>query len=125
MARFVLRTREHLGLLLAEGDALVLLQMRYASELHPPDDLALPRDAEIGKAEMDMAARLIDALSMPWVPGQYQDTYTEDLKSMILEKIKGVERQVIEEPYPTEVTDLYVQLSRSVQAAQESQNPGR
>ena len=75
---------------------------------------------------MDMAIKLIDALTVPWNPDQYHDTYTEDLTRLIREKIEGIERQEQEEePSPAEVTDLYVRLSESVQMAQEKQHPRR
>lgn len=120
VARFVLRTRERLAILKAEGDALVLNQMRFAQELRSPDDLDLPKDEEVSGRELNMAVRLIDELSEPWQPDQYRDTYIDDLKRIIQEKVEGREpAPAEEEEIPEEVTDLFARLSASLDQARE------
>jgi DNA end-binding protein Ku len=43
IARFVLRTREAMALLKADGDVIVLNSMRWATEIRPTDELELPQ----------------------------------------------------------------------------------
>jgi DNA end-binding protein Ku len=124
IARFVLRTREHMALLKAEGDVIVLNQMRFATEIRKPDELNLPGHAGVTDKELDMAIKLVDQLSEEWKPEQYTDTYIEDLKRIIQEKVEGKKVEPVEEePIPVEVTDLFSKLSESLKMAQGK--PGR
>lgn len=116
VARFVLRNREHMALLKPDGEALTLIQMRFASEIRPEDGLDLPAAEGYSGKELDMAVKLIDRLTEPWEPEQFHDTYTEDLQRLIQEKVEGVEvRPVEEEPIPEQVTDLFARLAESLE----------
>lgn len=120
LARFVLRSREHLCILKAEEDVIVLNQMRYSSELRQPDDLDLPGKEQVASRELNMAVKLIDQLSEPWNPEQYHDTYVEDLKKIIQDKVEGKQIEPLEEePIPLEVTDLFSKLSQSLAMAKD------
>ncbi len=120
LARFVLRTREHVALVKAEDELLVLNQIRFASELRSPEPLDLPEKAEVGERELDMALELIDQLSEPWQPRNYRDTYVEDLKAIIQQKIEGraVELGEEEAAIPAEAEDLFSRLRKSLEMAQ-------
>ena len=125
LARFVLRTREHMAILKPEDDLIILDQLRFASELRPPEDLELPKNEEVTKRELDVAIQLIDQLSEPWQPEEYHDTYIEDLMQIIQAKIEG--REAVpeeEEPIPVEVTDLFARLTESLQMAKERSQRG-
>ena len=119
IARFVLRTREHLAMLQAEGDVIVLYQMRFAGELRSTKELDLPRKVEIEDRQIKMALQLIEQLTEPWQPEQYKDTYVEDLMRIIEQKAQGQEVEAEEEPVPIEVVDLFSQLSQSLEMARE------
>jgi DNA end-binding protein Ku len=120
VARFVLRTREHMALLRVEENVIVLNQMRFSNELRQPDELDLPDEAGVSKKELDMAVNLIEQLTEVWNPEQYNDTYTEDLLRIIQEKVEGREIEDVEdEPIPIEVTDLFAKLSESLEMAKE------
>jgi DNA end-binding protein Ku len=121
IARFVLRTREAMALLKADGDVIVLNSMRWATEIRPTDELELlPNNRGIKKNELDMAIKLIDQLTEPYDPNQYADTYTEELMELIKDKAQGKEREPEEEeePIPAEVTDLFAKLRESLAAAE-------
>jgi DNA end-binding protein Ku len=118
VARFVLSTREHLAVIKAEGQVIVLNQMRFPSEIRPTDNLELPEEGGFSERELDMAVKLVDRLTEPWEPGEFHDTYVEDLKHIIQEKINGKELEPVEEePIPEEVTDLFAKLSESLELA--------
>lgn len=120
VARFVLRTREHLAVLRPEGDVLLLNQMRFAGEILAPDGLELPERAKPNTRELNMAVKLIEELTEPWEPDKYHDTYIEDLKNLIHEKVEGREPQPAEEEeIPEEVTDLFARLNASLEQARE------
>jgi DNA end-binding protein Ku len=120
VGRFVLRNREALAVLKPEEKALVLIQMRYVSELRPPTELELPEKGAVAEKELDMAVKLIEQLSAPWEPEQYRDTYVEDIQRIIQAKVEG--REVTAEgeaPIPIEVTDLFAKLSQSLEQAKQ------
>ncbi len=117
VARFVLRTREHMALLQVLDNVLVLDQMRFASEIRPPDELNVPEKAQASERELDLAVKLIGQLAEPWRPEQYHDTYTEELMRIIKQKAEGKEPEAVgEEPIPATVTDLFAKLRESLEA---------
>jgi DNA end-binding protein Ku len=119
VARYILRTRESMCLLRAEGDMIVLLQMRWASEIREPEGLELPPAKEVEKKELDMAVRLVDQLTETFDPAEYRDTYTETLMKFIQDKAEGKTREPEEEEaIPAEVTDLFAKLRESLAAAE-------
>ena len=65
-----------------------------------------------------MATGLIEAMSGPWRPEDYKDTYTERVQKLIEAKRRG--REVVKEaepPEPTAMSDLIAALERSVAEA--------
>lgn len=123
IARYVMRTREHLALITPDKNVLILNQMRFEDELRSFSELDLPskgKDAT-NKRELEMAIRLIEQLSETWEPQKYKDTYFNDLKKIIQEKIEGKMPEPFEmQPIPTGVTDLFNRLSQSLELAKNS-----
>jgi len=115
VARFVLRNREHLALVRAQGKALILNQLRFAHELHNAAELKLPSAAKVDSQELEMALNLIEQHTEAFSPGDFQDTYTEELERIIEEKIQGkVPTAKGEKPLPSKVADLMSLLKASV-----------
>jgi DNA end-binding protein Ku len=124
IGRFVLRNRETLGVIKPEGQVIVLNQMRYVSELRDPGELTLPGVGQVSEKELELAQNLIDTLTGPWQPDQYNDTYTEDLQRIIQAKVEGREPEAeTEAPIPIEVTDLFAKLSQSLEQAKQQKAP--
>lgn len=120
IGRFVLNTREHLALIKAEDNVIILNQMRFQNEIRSPEGLNLPSSEDVTLRELDMATELIDQLTEPWRPEQYHDTYIEDLQRIIQKKIEGKEPEPVEErKEPVEVTDLFSQLQASLEMAED------
>src|SRR5581483_657088 len=80
LVKFVMRGREHLGLIRPVGQALVLMQMRFPHDLREAGDLNLPSGEEVTQAEVNMAIQLIKSQTKHFVPEDYHDTYTEKLE---------------------------------------------
>ena len=115
---FVLRNRERLIALKPEDDLIVLEQMRFADEIRSPSGLNLPSKDEASERELDIAIKLIDQLAEPFKPEQFHDSYKEELKRVIEEKIQGKPPQAPREtPAPTEVPDLMAKLRESLEHA--------
>ncbi|MET9256392.1 Ku protein [Streptomyces sp. NPDC003717] len=120
IATFVLRNRQYLTALRAEDDVLVLQTLHWADEVRDPGtelpDLPSGRTGR-GK-ELDMALRLVDALSTPWDPSRYEDTYQEQVRELVRAKAEGREIATAEgPPQATDVVDLMDVLQGSLDRA--------
>jgi DNA end-binding protein Ku len=120
VATVVLRQREHLAAVKAEGDVLMLLTMRFSHEIAPPTELSVPRgDAGLDKREIDLALQLVDTLAGSFEPDKYHDQYRETLHKAIEQKVEGREIAVptsVRKP-PTKVVDLMQALEASLKAS--------
>jgi len=121
IATFVLRTREHLCMLMPKGDAIMLQTLRYGHELRRPKDMPLPtasaKETAIGVRELQMAEQLIDGMMTDWQPTKYQDRFYEDVMRMIEEKAKTGKVTVHgakERAAPSGVVDLLALLKKSI-----------
>jgi DNA end-binding protein Ku len=126
IAQVVIRTTNHLAAIAVDGDALLLITLRYADELRGTDGLDLPaaRAAGVSTKEIELAKRLVDDMTTEWKPGDYKDTYHRDLLARIREKIRkrqtheitAPEKEPEGKPRSAEVVDLMALLKRSLEA---------
>ena len=95
IARVVIRTREYLAAVMPQGDALILMLLRYPQELVDPADYALPggkaADYRVTAKELQMAEQLIDSMSGSWNPDDYKDEFRDRLQAIIRKRIKSKE----------------------------------
>lgn len=120
VARYVLRSSEHLGVLKPEDGLLMLVQIRFPSELRKPEGLNIPEDVDVGAKELGMALSLIDQLTEPFKAEKYKDTYTDELKEVIKQKAEGGDAVKVKEkeaPEPTAPHDLMEKLKESLERA--------
>jgi DNA end-binding protein Ku len=82
VAKFVMRDRQHLGVLRVREGVITLEQLYFADEIRPVDELK-PSGGKVDKRELEMAARLIDSYTSDWRPEQYDDTYRDELCAVI------------------------------------------
>jgi DNA end-binding protein Ku len=118
IAKVVIKTRQYLAGVKPEDGALVLELMHFADELADPGKLHVPKKAEAGKREMNMAKSLIDSMSSKWNPEKYKDDYREALMEVIEEKVEAGGKEIEEKPKkaskPTKVIDLVSVLQKSL-----------
>ncbi|MFT3796227.1 Ku protein [Flavobacterium sp.] len=88
LCKFILRQSEHLGILKAEDNAILLIQIRFDQDLRDPSEIKLPKGVTIQKKELDMALTIIDQLTDKFEPGKYKDTYKDELLKLIQKKSK-------------------------------------
>lgn len=119
IARYVFKDKEHIGLIEPEGNALMLIQIRFEDELRSGTDLHLPDTADYSKKELDIALMLISQLEEHFKASEYHDTYTEELKKVIDKKAKGKPIKVSEEkePVPSDMSNLMSILKESLEHA--------
>ncbi|MFH8240832.1 Ku protein [Streptomyces sp. NPDC018321] len=123
VATFVMRNRQYLTVLRAEDEVLVLQTLHWADEVRDPvgELPELPSDRVGRGKELDMALRLVDALSGSWEPDRYHDTYQEKVRELVRAKAEGEEVAVAEEaPQATNVVDLMEVLQGSLERAKDT-----
>jgi DNA end-binding protein Ku len=118
VAKFILRTKENLAIIKPEGDALILNQIRYQSEIREADGLNLPGKDQVQEKELDLALSLVNQLTEPFKPEQYEDTFTAEIKRIIEQKAQGITPEVVgEAPQQTKDDDLLASLRASIEAS--------
>jgi DNA end-binding protein Ku len=133
VAQVVIRTTQHLAVVVPMGRALVLDTLRYADELRDTKGLELPesslKSARVSAKEVALAKRLIDEMTEHWKPEEFKNTYHQDLMRRIREKIQGGETHVITEPEQEEprrsaqVIDLATLLKQSLEEGGSRRKP--
>jgi DNA end-binding protein Ku len=120
ISRYVLRNRGRPAVLRPDGKILILHQLRFATEVRDPAKLDAPATGAVKQKELDMAVKLVQELSEPFVASDFSDTYSEQLLAFIRDKAAGKAHEpVAEEPVPAEMTDLFAKLRASLEEAQE------
>lgn len=119
IATFVMRSKEYLALVRASGSVLVLETMLFADEIRDPQTELPDLPAETSqRKQLSMAIDLIEAMTEPWRPEDYRDTYTERVEELVEAKREGEEVVKGAEPEPaTGVSDLLSALEASVESA--------
>jgi DNA end-binding protein Ku len=88
IAKVVIRTREHLAGVKAQGNSIILEIMHFGEELVDADELKFPKKDQARPREIEMAKKLIDGMTTDWEPDKYKDEYKTQLMAMIEEKVK-------------------------------------
>ncbi|MEP6632999.1 MAG: Ku protein, partial [Luteimonas sp.] len=92
ISRVVIRTREYLSAVMPQGDALILMLMRYPQELVDVGDYKIPEgkpsDYRVTPKELQMAEQLIESMSGEWTPGDYRDEFRARLHKVIEKRLK-------------------------------------
>lgn len=135
IAKVVIRTRQHLAMLLADGQRLILNLLRFPHELRDSSGLDLPKsgkDASVSTQELKMAERLVETMEGKWNPEKYHDEYHDDLMKIIDKKIKSGKTKIIESAVPAarprergKVIDIMHLLQQSVKQTDRKEDPRR
>jgi DNA end-binding protein Ku len=125
IGKIVLRSKQHLALIVVRGDCLILEMMRFSHEVLDVDDVdyfETLKKVKFAPKEMTMAVDLIEGMTEKWKPQQFKDTYFDDLQKIIDKKIKAGKGKTIEyekaEPIKTtsNVIDLMPLLRKSLES---------
>lgn len=126
IAQFVLRTKQYLAALLPQYDVIVLDTLRYADQIRPAE-FELPKSdlkhAGVTAKEVEMAMVLVDGMTEKWNPGQFHNTFKEDVLTLVQKKVKANQSKTITEPDTAtasarrdNVVDLMALLRQSIHA---------
>ncbi|WP_306192293.1 MULTISPECIES: Ku protein [unclassified Streptomyces] len=127
IATFVMRNRQYLTALRADDGLLVLQTLHWADEVRDPGKELpeLPSGHAAKGKELDMAVQLVEALSGPWDPARYHDTYQEKVRETVRAKAEGQEIVAAQAPpSATDVIDLMKVLQGSVDQARGARGEG-
>jgi len=123
----IIRTRRYLCMVLAEDDMLILNLLRFHQEIVSRDEFQFPesdfKKFRISPAEIDMAAKLIDSMTVPWEAEKYIDDYRERLVALVEKRIAGnkglvqetTDDDVSEDTTASNVVDFMDLLKKSLQ----------
>lgn len=123
IASFVMRGKEYLAAVRADGGLLALETLFFADEVRDPraEIDTLPGRVKLSQQEVRMARQLVDTMSGPWTPSEYRDTYTDRVNELLEAKKNEKEFQpAAEPPAATNVSDLTAALQASVDAAKKT-----
>lgn len=130
VGKVVLRTKQHLSVIMPRGDYLVLEILRFAHEVLEANDVKYLDDVDQSRQytprEMKMAQELIDGMTSEWEPSKYKDTYYDDVMKRIKAKIRAgrihevteFEESADEPEEPQNLVDLLPLLRRSLKERQ-------
>jgi DNA end-binding protein Ku len=130
VATFVMRGRQHLCVVTPLEKRLMLLTLRFQSEVLPPAaaaEVSGTKSAGVKPAELTMAKQLVQQMSGPWNPSIFKDTYRADLMRRIQEKIRkkqihmlASEDEVADDRPKAQVIDLMEALKKSLKGRSSS-----
>ena len=122
VARIVMHRKEHLAALIAAGPALMLGTLRWANEIRPADQLALPPagSGKLKSEELKMAEQLIGKMASAWKPERFADSFSDAIHKLVVHKVKAGKTATVKamEPAPetggSNVIDLTELLKNSL-----------
>jgi DNA end-binding protein Ku len=89
VARWVMRKKEYVGALRADGGYLLLITLRHADEIVDAQSLDAPEGRELQERELAMAQQLIEGLTDTFDPTQWHDTYRARVMELVETKAAG------------------------------------
>ncbi|MER5353452.1 Ku protein [Kitasatospora sp. NPDC002551] len=121
LAMFAMRGKEYLTAVRSENGLLELHTMHFADEVRDARTEVgdLPEKTKLSAQEIKTAEQLIGMLAIDWKPEEWHDTYEEQVKKLVEDKLAGREIAVSAGPAPeaTNVIDLMDVLRRSLEGA--------
>jgi|SRR5215472_2817260 len=126
IATFVMHGKQYLVAIRATDDVLALQTMYFADEVRDPAAVVgdLPAAEQLSSRELSIARQLVESMTSAWNPGNYRDTYREQVEDLIERKRQGEQIVTEGEPEPERVTDLMDALRRSTEEMRSRRSRG-
>lgn len=119
IAKVVIRNRQHLAAVKANGPTLVLELLHFADELVNVEHLNIPEAKAPGARELEMATTLVDKMTDHWDPHRYTDDYASALMKLIEKKVasggKSLPEKAERPKAASNVVDLAAILQQSLE----------
>jgi DNA end-binding protein Ku len=127
ISKVIVKKRQHLAAVKANGNLLVLELMRFADELVAPSAIRIPSGKTPGKRELAMARSLVSQMSSDWDADSYSDEYRSALMKLIDKKVASGGKELPKEGHAakraTNVIDLADILRQSLAAGKPKKAP--
>ena len=130
LATFVMRGKQYLAAIRPGAhDVITLETMHYHEQMvgvGRGQEVEPPEAVEPSDAERRVAEQLVDALSSPFEPQRYEDTYTRRVQELIEAKAQGKEDLILHEapePEAPQVINLMEALERSLEQVGQKPEP--
>ena len=130
LAKVVIQTKQHLAVLIPSGPALVLNLLRWGDEIRTWEELDLPEEgtqaAGLTDKEIKMGEQLVMDMSGDWNPGEFTDSFKEQILHLVEEKVKAGETEAVtqlesvEPGESAQIYDLTEMLQRSLKGGKSS-----
>ena len=118
ISKVIIKKRQHLAAVKANGQLLVLELMRFSDELVPASSIKVASEKAPGAREVAMAKTLVNQMSEDWDPNRYTDEYRSALMKLIDKKVASGGRALPTEGHKakraTNVIDLAAVLRQSL-----------
>ena len=118
VGRIILRDREDVVMLTAEGNALVMYKLRFPYEVR--DIKAVPdiQETEIDDTQLKLAETLVESLSTSFDKIDFEDRYRDAIMELVQDKIEGKQIVTISETEDDKpVVDIMAALKASIEEA--------
>jgi DNA end-binding protein Ku len=116
IARWVMRGKEYVGALRAEGDHLMLMTLRRAGEVVPASALPAPGGRALDRREVKMAVQLVAALEDELDLTEFRDEYRDRVLELVEAKAHGNVVKFPKAPKKPKEASLSEMLEQSVRA---------
>jgi DNA end-binding protein Ku len=131
LARVVIRSKQHLAVVLPCGPALVLNLLRWGGEIRSWEGLQLPPEGKAGirEGEMKMARQLIEDMAGHWSAQQFRDEFHDAVMKLVDAKANAGESATVEpleeapDAHGADVIDLTELLRRSLRGGAGDRKP--
>src|SRR5205807_1717126 len=90
IAKLSMHNREYTVFLRPYNGGLMLHTMYYQEEIRTVPNFG-EAQVNLKDAEVKVAHQLIEALTAPWAPAKYHDTFEENIKKLIKARLEGKE----------------------------------
>ena len=124
IATVVLHSKQHLAAVIPAGPVLILNTLRWANEVRSAEEMPeIDKAAKPTATEKKMAAELVESMTTHWNPGDYSDTFKDDIMALVDRKVKAGNTATVakvesaeETPAGAEIIDLIALLKKSLQS---------
>jgi len=113
LAKVAMHNREHIIILRPGAKGILSHTMYYQDEIREVEEFRTDTSL-VKEKELDMAKMLISSLEAEFEPQKYHDTYRDNLRKMIEDKIEG--KKIVETPetHVAPVIDIMEALKKSL-----------
>lgn len=130
ICQLVMHSRQHLAMLREEGDAILLMTLRWPADVREVEELGLALGkVKLDKRETEMAERLVKDMSGKWSPEEYQDSFSEEIHRLVEQKaakgqLENVPQAQAKASEGADIIDLTELLKRSLQGGGKPRSAG-